>query len=158
MTKPDKTYLDTLLRYYEEEIEGEAYFAAIADRMEDADQKRKMQLLSEVETYAAAAVRPLLDKYDLTPASHADLHAVGRKQAADSPGGFMDFVTEWRKTFPGFIDEFEALEAMAPPEDLPPLKVLTAHEFAAIDFLELEAAGASDTDKPMRHYLETGEA
>ena len=68
MTKADQTYLDTLLRYYEEEIEGEAYFAAIAERLEDPEQKRKMQMLADVETYAAAAVQPLLEKYALPTA------------------------------------------------------------------------------------------
>lgn len=156
MTRPDQTYLKTLLRYYEEEIEGEAYFAAIAGRLSDAGEKRKMQLLADVETHAAAAVKPLLDKYGLTPAPHADLHAAGRRQAADSPGDFTHFIAEWRKTFPGFIDEFEGLEAMAPPEDLPALKILTAHEVAAIAFLEKEAAGEPDSTAPMQHYIEAG--
>lgn len=158
MPAPSQTYLDTLLRYYEEEIEGEAYFSAIAARMEtDADQ-HKMQLLAEVETYAARAVRPLLEKYALSPASTEALHAVGRKQAADSPGGFDDFIRQWRLKFPEFIDEFEALEAMAPPEDLPVLKILTDHEHAAIAFIEREATGQTDSTAPLHHYLRTGTA
>lgn len=158
MTKADQTYLETLLRYYEEEIEGEAYFAAIAERLDNPEQKRKMQMLADVETYAAAAVQPLLDKYALTPMSQEALHRTGRQQAADSPGDFAHFMAQWRESFPGYIDDFARLEAMAPPEDLPPLKVLTNHEVAAIDFLEREAKGAPDSTQPMEHYLATGTA
>jgi len=158
MSRPNQKYLDTLLRYYEEEIEGEGYFYAIAARLKDPDERRKMQMVAEVETYAAAAVQPLLEKYNLTPAPHAELLAAGQKQAANSPGDFVHFVAKWRKEFPGYIDEFEALEAMAPPEDLRLLKILTDHEHAAIEFLEREAKGAPDSTAPMQHYLETGMA
>ena len=65
MTKASQKYLDTLKLYYEEEVEGEAYFAALAERLTDPDEKRKMQMMADVETFAAAAVKPLLDKYRL---------------------------------------------------------------------------------------------
>lgn len=158
MTMPDREYLDTLTRYYEEEIEGEAYFYAIAERLEDAEEKRKMRLVAEVETYAAAAVEPLLRKYGLHPAPREELTASGRKMAADSPGDFQHFLRKWQVEFPGYIDEFEALEAMAPAEDVPLLKILTDHEHAAIAFIEAELKGAPDSTAPMRRYLETGRA
>lgn len=158
MTEPSKTYLDTLTRYYEEEIEGEAYFYAIAERLSDPEERRKMQMVAEVETYAAAAVEPLLDKYGLSPAPREELAATGRKQAADSPGGFTHFLRKWQVEFPRYIGEFEALEAMAPAEDVPLLKILTDHEHAAIAFIEAELNGEPDSTAPMRHYLQTGKA
>ena len=158
MTQPTQKYLDTLTRYYEEEIEGEAYFYAIAERLTDPEEQRKMRLVAEVETYAAAAVVPLLEKYALTPNPHEDLLATGRKQAADSPGDFLHFMRKWREEFPGYIDDFEGLEAMAPPEDVPLLKILTDHEHAAIAFLEKELAGEPDSTAPMEQYLKTGTA
>jgi len=57
---PSAKYLETLQLYYEEEIEGEAYFAALAERLTDPEQRAKMQMMADVETYAAAAVHPLL--------------------------------------------------------------------------------------------------
>lgn len=156
MSAPNKQYLDTLTRYYEEEIEGEAYFYAIAERLSDPEEKRKMQMVAEVETYAAAAVEPLLSKYDLRPIPREDLAASGRKMATDSPGDFTHFMRKWQVEFPGYIAEFEALEAMAPAEDVPLLKVLTNHEHAAIAFIEAELKGEPDSTAPMRHYLETG--
>jgi dimethylamine/trimethylamine dehydrogenase len=158
MTGVSQKYLDTLTLYYEEEVEGEAYFAALAERLSDAEERRKMQMMADVETYAAAAVRPLLDKYGLTPRSAADLKAQGRASAARAEGDFAGFMAAWRKSFPAYMDDFHGLEAMAPPEDLPALKVLTNHEIAAIDFLEREAKGDPSSTIAMERYLETGQA
>ncbi len=158
MTKPSQKYLDTLKLYYEEEVEGEAYFAALAERLTDPEEKRKMQMMADVETYAAAAVKPLLNKYGLEPVATKHLHASGRKSAAEARGDFAHFMAEWRKSFPDYMDDFHGLEAMAPEEDMPPLKVLTNHEIAAIEFLEMEANGDPNSTVPMEHYLKTGEA
>lgn len=151
-------YLDTLTLYYEEEVEGEAYFAALAERLSDPEERRKMQMMADLETHAAAAVRPLLEKYALTPRSTEALHASGRASAARATGDFPHFMAEWRRSFPAYMDDFEGLEAMAPPEDLPFLKILTNHEIAAIAFLEREATGARDSTAPMARYLATGQA
>jgi dimethylamine/trimethylamine dehydrogenase len=151
-------YLATLLRYYEEEIEGEAYFGALADRRTDPAESEGMHLLAEVETYAAAAVAPLLRKYDLYPASTEALHARGRAQAAAAPEAWAALIDSMRESFPGFIDDFERLALLAPAEDMPPLKVLTDHEHAAIAYLEREARGDPDSVQPLRHYLKTGKA
>jgi dimethylamine/trimethylamine dehydrogenase len=63
--EPNQKYLDTLLLYYEEEVEGEAFFAALAERFDSIDQRRKMNLLAQVENHAAVAIRPLIEKYNL---------------------------------------------------------------------------------------------
>jgi hypothetical protein len=36
--EPNQKYLDTLLLYYEEEVEGEVFFAALAERFDSIDQ------------------------------------------------------------------------------------------------------------------------
>lgn len=158
MTKPSQRYLETLKLYFEEEIEGEAYFHAIAERLEDPDHREKMELMAKVETFAAAAVYPLLEKHGVTPRSTEELHAKGRAQAAKNTGDWPTMIAEMQKYFPDYMDEFEGLEAMAPPEDLPVLKVLTAHEIAAIAFLDREVENAPDSAEPMRHYLKSGTA
>ncbi|MEM7670900.1 MAG: FAD-dependent oxidoreductase, partial [Pseudomonadota bacterium] len=75
------TYLETLLLYYEEEIMGDAYFRALAERFETAHQRSKMTLLADVEAHAAQAVLPLVEKYGLTPRPMGQLEALGRKDA-----------------------------------------------------------------------------
>ena len=47
-------------------------------------------------------------------------------------------------------------EALAPPKDLPRLKLLTAHEVAAVAFLDLELWGKPDSVGPMNAYPEKG--
>jgi hypothetical protein len=67
---PSQLYLDTLLQYYEEEVQGEAYFNGIADRLSEPDHQAKMQLMAKVEKFVAAVVLPLVRKYDLKPEPH----------------------------------------------------------------------------------------
>ena len=60
---PSEEYLETLTLYYEEEVEGEAYFKAISEQSHlTADQAQKMYLMGEVEKKAAevSALRPSL--------------------------------------------------------------------------------------------------
>ena len=158
MTTLHPKYLETLKLYYEEEIEGEAYFFRLAERLDDPDHSAKMRLLGDVETYAAAAVKPLLDKHGLLPRPRAELTASGRTQADEKPADWLALLEDMRRTFPAYIDDFEALEAMAPVEDAVPLKTLTAHEIAAIAFLEREAKGDQNSTDPLLHYLRTGAA
>jgi len=155
---PTQKYLDTLQLYYEEEVEGEAYFDEIADRLQNPDHKQKMHLMAQVENYAAASVLPLLEKHGLTPRDSDVLIASGKSQGQSSTTDWPELIAGMRKIFPGYIDDFARLEAMAPAEDLPLLKILTAHEVAAIDFLELEAKADPASADPMRHYLKTGTA
>jgi dimethylamine/trimethylamine dehydrogenase len=155
---PTQKYLETLLLYYEEEVEGEAYFEGLAGRLQDPDHKAKMMLMAKVEAYAANAVAPLLEKYGLIPKQRAELRASGQAQAEKAASDWDSLIADMRQTFPGYIDEFEGLEALAPKQDLPPLKVLTAHEVAAIAFLEAEGTRQPDPTAPMRRYLETGRA
>ena len=58
MSVPDK-YLRTLLSYYEEEIEGEAYFYGLVDHFEEQDE---LKMLARVERRAAESVVPLKKK------------------------------------------------------------------------------------------------
>ncbi|QYX56546.1 hypothetical protein K1T73_16105 [Roseovarius sp. SCSIO 43702] len=150
---PGQTYLETLQLYYEEEIEGEAYFTAIAERLE-GDAREKMQLLADVETRAAEVTAPLLQRHGLTPRPRDELHAEGRKQAASVGAEYDALIARWRREFPRYMEDFARLEAMAPERDLPALRELTRHETAAIAFLEAEAKGEADSARHLRAYLE----
>ena len=150
--QPSVRYLDTLLRYYEEEISGEAYFYGLADHFDERD---KMILLARTERVAAEAVAPLLEKYSLVPQDESGLHALGKSYVdlhrSYSWQEFMNYVLE---RYPAYLDDFTALEQMAPPEDRPALNVLTAHEIAVIEFAEKELRGDPDSLVPLNQYLE----
>ena len=149
------TYEETLVLYYEEEVEGEAYFLEWANAFDTPDHKAKMGLMGEVERHAAAAIRPLLEKYGLTPRPRADLVASGISGARQATRDWDAAIAEMTETFPGYIEDFERLEAMAPPEDRAVLNFLTEHEVAAIRFLALEKTDPAHSATPLQDYLAT---
>ncbi len=136
----DARYLLTLQEYYEEEVSGEAWYRALADLFEGA-RRNKMLRLAEVEGHTAQIVRPLIDAYGLAPKASSALQEEGRKAAQSGPQEWDALLDQMRADFPQYIDDFKALEAMAPPQDRAILKRMTEHEVVAIEFLALEAAG-----------------
>lgn len=148
-------YLDTLTLYYEEEIEGEAYFAGLAERFDDPDHRRKLQLLAEVERHAAAGVAPLIAKYALTPRPTAELVASGQAEAAAEGLEWPALLGGMRQSYPGYVAAFEALERLGPPEDRARLSFLTEHEVAALRFLALEETDPGASAATLEAYLGT---
>ena len=149
--KPSKIYLQTLLRYYEEEISGEAYFYALAEHFAE---REKLILLARIERRAAEAVRPLLEKYGLTPRDESVCHSEGKGHLEIHKSySWEEFMTYIVERYPGYVEDFRALEQMAPIEDLSALNVLTDHEIAVIDFAKKELAGNLDSTTPLYLYL-----
>ena len=56
--------------------------------------------------------------------------------------------------YPDYLDDFKALEQMAPREDLAALNILTEHEVVVIDFAKKELASHPDSLAPLPGYLE----
>jgi dimethylamine/trimethylamine dehydrogenase len=149
-------YLDTLLLYFEEEIMGEAYFLGLTEHFDDPSAKEKLTLLAEVERHAAEAVRPLLDKHGLVPRTDKDLACLEQEQIeTHGAWSWSELVNYMASRYPFYMDDFEGLENMAPAEDLPPIKFLTTHEIAAIEFANMEVAGEPRSAEPLRRYLAT---
>ena len=152
MRATDK-YLKTLLSYYEEEIEGEAYFYGLVDHFEEQE---KLTVLARVERRAAESVVPLLEKYELVPKDESELKTrgedhVGRHASFD----WFEFMTYMVNRYPEYVEDFTALERMAPEEDLYALNNLTDHEVAAIEFAKRELAGDPESLTPLYDYLNT---
>ena len=145
------TYLQTLLRYYEEEISGEAYFHGLAEHFSE---REKTILLARIERHAAVAVEPLLEKYGLKPADAATLEHEGQSYVElhqhYSWAQFMTYITE---RYPLYVDDFTALERMAPAEDQAALNKLTDHEVVVIDFAKKELSGDADGVDLLLRYL-----
>ena len=146
-------YLRTLLSYYEEEIEGEAYFYGLVDHFEEQD---KLTVLARVERRAAESVVPLLEKYKLVPREASELKTRGAGHVQrHAYFDWLEFMTYMLNRYPGYLKEFTTLERMAPEEDLYALKKLTNHEVAAIEFAKRELAGDPDSLAPLCDYLNT---
>ena len=152
MRATDK-YLKTLLSYYEEEIEGEAYFYGLVDHFEEQD---KLTLLARVERRAAESVVPLLEKYELIPRDESELKTRGERYVQrHAMLNWFEFMTYMVNRYPGYLEDFTALERMAPDEDLYALNNLTDHEVAAIEFAKRELMGDPDSLAPLCDYLKT---
>lgn len=149
--QPSQKYLDTLLQYYEEEVQGMAEFYGLAEHFSE---RKKTILLAKIEQIAADAIKPLLKKYGLTPRDESILHEEGRGFVKEylswDWGRYMNYVIEH---FPGYLDDFYNLENMAPEEDLPALRKLTEHEAVVIEFAEKELAGDPDSTAPLLAYM-----
>ncbi len=155
MSDASRNYLDVLLQYFEEEVAGEAYFRSLAEHFDEPGARDKLILLAEVERCAANSVRPLLRKHGLTPRGDAVLEREGRDHVARHQDlTWTEMVTYMAERYPGYIDDFEGLEAMASADDLPALKVLTEHEHAAIAFANKELAGAADSADALHRYID----
>lgn len=152
-------YLKTLLRYYEEEVSGVAYFNGLAEQIDGGAARGKLRLLAEVERRAADAVVPLLEKYGLVPRDDAALESLGESHVEQHQHrSWTEFVNYMIARYPAYTDEFEALERMAPADDLPALKLLTHHEVVAIEFAHKEAAGDPDSVALLRDYIDLPQA
>ena len=150
-----KAYLKTLLEYYEDEVMGVPYFQGLAEHIDGGAEREKLILLADVERRAAEVTRPLLDKHGLVPRDAAVLESLGAGHVARHRHySWADFVAYMAARYPAYIDEFEALERLAPEDDLPALKLLTHHEVVAIDFANKEIAGDPDSLAPLREYLD----
>ncbi len=148
-------YLKTLLEYYEEEVMGVAYFNGLAEHIDGGAERGKLTLLAKVERRAAEAVRPLLEKHGLVPRDESVLESLGASHVERHQGySWTEFVAYMAARYPAFVDDFEALERLAPEADLPALKLLTDHEVVAIDFANKEIAGDPNSLAPLREYLD----
>lgn len=147
-------YEATLVAYYEEEVAGDAYFATLADRAESGAAAEALRLLAAVERRTAELMAPLLDRHGLKARDEATLLAWGREVAEPHLAMTWPQLVERMATlYPSYMPMFEALERMAPPEDLAVLQTVTAHEAAAIAFAEREHAGEPDSTEPLRDFL-----
>ena len=148
---PSSEYLDTLLQYYEEEVMGIAYFKSMIDFL---DQSEKLELLAEVEVHAAKVLQPLIEKYALQPRDNAVLNAEGSEEARlHRDFNWNQFIDHIMTEYPGYIDDFEKLYAIAPMEDRPFIDTLTQHEIAAIEFAKRELTQRADSATPLTEYI-----
>lgn len=151
----DSDYLKALLASYEDEVIGEAYFRGLIDRFSVEAQREKLALLAEVERHTAGVIRPLVDRRGLTSRPLAVLSELGRTEAAAYRGvSWPDLMQEMAGTYQVFVEEFRAVEQMAPADDRPALSRLTEHELLIIGFAEKELAGRTDSLAAIRRFLE----
>jgi len=153
MTDPD--YTQGLLAAYEDEVIGEAYFGGLAAHFPVEAQRDKLALLAEVERYTAGVLRLLVERHGLASRLVPVLHELGRTEAtAWHGGGWRGLMQEMAGNYQVYVEEFRALERVAPDDDRPALARLTQHELLIIGFAEKELAGGADSLDAIRRFLE----
>jgi dimethylamine/trimethylamine dehydrogenase len=150
-----RDYFETLVAYFEEEVSGEAWFCALADLFPEPDRRAKLSLLADVERHCTKIVRPLIDKHGLAPRGRAELEAEGRSHAVRWSGNWDGLLGYMRESFPAYVDDFKALERMAPPADRAILQRMTEHEVVTIEFLKRELAEDASSTEPLKVFLST---
>ncbi len=111
-TQASEEYLDTLLRYFEDEISSEAYFYGLAEHFAE---REKTILLARVERRAAEAVRPLLHKYGLEPRQESVIRDQGKGYVeVHQSYSWHEFMAYIIKRYPRYLDDFADLENLAP--------------------------------------------
>ena len=147
------SYEEGLRISYEEEVEGAAYFAELA-RYQLPENRRALLLLADMERVTARTIAPLLLRHGIAVADDGKLRAHGVAEArAKQPTAWTDLIAEMASTYQSFVEEFMAIKAMAPPEDLPSLDVLVAHEQAMLSFAVMHQRGDSECLKPLTSFL-----
>jgi dimethylamine/trimethylamine dehydrogenase len=145
-------YQTGLLLAYEEEVEGEAYFAGLAQHYEGRHRKVMLEL-AELERETALTLLPLIAKYALVPREQSELIAAGSTEAVSRSGTSWSTLIEGLvKTLPRFVEEFEAIEGLGPAEDLAILRLATAHEVALLQFALREKAGDGQSLEPIAEF------
>jgi hypothetical protein len=134
---------------------GDAYFSGMAEISVNSSEKEKLKLLAKVEQCTAARVRPLLEKHELKPRPVKELISLAQKWIEQRRQlSWSELISDMVKNYPVYIEQFEALESMAPQSDLSLLRKLTEHEMVLVDFANRESEGRHDSLEPVLHYIE----
>ena len=150
----ERPYLDALLRAYEAEVAGEAYFKTLSSVFSEPDHHEKLMLLAAVEQRTWKTLRPLIERHRLEPLDDEALATRGKDWVKERAfRRWTDLMENMTTRYPGFIDKFKALAATGPVEDKGALEILVEHEVALLDFAEHEAAGDANSLVLVRAFL-----
>jgi hypothetical protein len=142
-------YAADVRRAYEGEIAGELVYRTLAIQCADADQRRKLNAIADLEAKTSCRLRPVAERLGVecrTREVFAESEARARQLAQLTWSALMLKATlEW----PPYIAQFEKLASQAPSGDREAIDFLVSHERALVHFANLEHANES-ADKSMQ--------
>ncbi|MEN9643587.1 MAG: hypothetical protein RL238_256 [Actinomycetota bacterium] len=146
-------HLAELIRCYEGEVAGAAYFTALAAAHE-GPARSVLSRFADVERTTAAALLPLVQRHGLVVADADELRRRGEANAAvDSALGWDALVAEMCEHYPSYVPEFERLSAIAPLDDKAAMQVLVDHEVALVASVERIRDGRADALAPVDEFI-----
>ena len=148
--------LETYLRdAYQGEVFGEAFFALLAERADDADQAAKWRLLEHLERHVKGRLRQELERRGLPRDESPAMVEEGRK-AACGAGAFPSGVDAraFRDTMRGVVEQYRASRDAAPKDLKEIAEFVLGHEQALLAFAEREVAGeGAKSTQPVEEFL-----
>ena len=127
---------------YQGEVFGEAFFALLAERTDDADEAAKWRLLEHLERHVKGRLCEELERRGLPRDESPAMVEEGRKSAS-GVGAFPSGADAlaFRDTMRGVVEKYRASRDAA-PDDLKQLaEFVLGHEQALLEFAERELAG-----------------
>lgn len=130
------------VKAYQGEVLGEAYFAALADRAEDGDQKTKLLALVALERGTKELLAPSLERLGLPIEPDQSM--------LDFVNGLTDFdYSAMLDSVPAvaadYLVSYGRLRELCAPEDEGVVNLVIAHELALEVFMRREKAGLTET-------------
>ena len=150
---PDDGIEKLWVQAYQGEVLGEAFFAGVADHLDDAEPARKMRVLATLEQRTKDAVAPALARAGLPTEPDPEMLSLAEALVADTAGstweGLLSSVVSVTEQF---IPLYRRIGELHPAES-ETADLLVAHELALRDFARAEIAGETTTSLDPVHAL-----
>lgn len=140
----DAAYKDGIYRAWVGELQGEMFFARMAQGAHGSEQREKWQTLAELERVTGRRMAALLEAHNVERAAPEPPGQLLEALATYAKMPYAEAVAALRAVVVPAIGQFEQLLAQAPAADREPLQFLVDHEQAILSFVEREAAGDKD--------------
>jgi hypothetical protein len=142
MTMDRDMYLAGVAELYAAEVSGEGLASRWLELSSVPDHRYKLGLFLQLESEAKVRIRPLLARHGLDLVEDQRDRSAGAAEAekfASMP--WKAAMAELAVLAVPYRDRFQALLAVAPPDDTPLVSFMAHHEASVIRFAQREAAG-----------------
>lgn len=138
-------YEQELIRRYQTEVLGEAYFNQMMTYFDEPDKKYKFAVMLQLETETKARVRAIMLQRGIDVTESDESRRLGTNMAEDMQG------KNWNETISAFhavaltlLHQEKEIAAKTPTEYRSFAESMVLHGQCFCDFTELELAGKSD--------------
>ena len=141
----DPVYPECIRELYESEIFGEAWALGLIKVAKNDRDYYQFGTLLQLETETKARLRPFLRKYNMSLLEDMDLSEISDAVADyQKSTSFAEFATITIPSVEEFLSRFQAIAAVAPPEDQEVVQSMVQHESAILQWLEMESEGTTE--------------
>ena len=140
-------YRDEIGALYAAEVLGEGLASRWLELSSSPDQKYKLALFLQLESEAKVRLRPLLARHGLDVVEDPRQRSAGVAVAERFAGmPWKEAMATLADLAGPYLERFQALLAIALPDDAPLVRFMVAHEGSVIRIAQREAAGDACMD------------